>query len=204
MTNSIRVHVVRSYADRRDCGRSLNPSARDVDDGTLIDFQSNTKDSQLTSFWNIKFQYIIMDTRITLWRLDAKNFHIYIYPSSSFGNSELSTTRNFDYSKSLEEKKSWIQKNMSCQNVSSHFTWNTFKIRREKNNYFYEVTKRWRCHFCDFETHRWQWRFYLHVFQRTKEKTWRLVDCSERHIFLMIQETTYAKVQLCVLKNDRI
>ena len=110
MTNSIRVHVVQSYADRRDCGRSLNPSARDVDDRTLIDVQSNTNDTQLTSFWNMKFQYIIMDTRITLWRLDAKNFHIYIFPSSSFRNSELWTTRNFDYSKSLEEKKKFKPK----------------------------------------------------------------------------------------------
>ena len=183
MTNSIRVNVVQSFADRRDCERSLNPSARDVDDRTLIDFQSNTDDSQLTSFWNKTFQYIIMDTRITLRRLDAKNFHFHIhhhlFEIRNYQLLEISTTANRWRKKKLKPKEHVMSK---CLVV----LYMKFKIRREKNNYFCEVTKRWRYHFCDIETHRWQWRFYLHVFQRTKEKTWRLVDCSERHIFLMI------------------
>ena len=161
MTNSIRVHVVRSYADRRDCGRSLNPSARDVDDGTLIDFQSNTNDSQLISFWNITFQYIIIDPRITLWRLDAKkkkNIYIYIY---IYIHHHLFEIPNYQLLEILTTANRWRKKKRlnSKEHVMSKclvaLCMKYVQDTNRKNNCFYEITKRWRCHFCDFETHRW-------------------------------------------------
>ena len=134
MTNSIRVHVVQSYADRRDCGRSFNPSARgrwrSDTDRFPIEYERIPTDFFLEH--NIKIYHNWSEDYIMKTGC-KKTFIIYIY---IYVHHHLFEIRNHQLLEILLQQivgeKSWNQKNMSCQNVSSHFAWDTYKRRTEK------------------------------------------------------------------------